>query len=131
MKAKRNLYLSNIPVEQALENYFAALTGLLVPRLEEIPVEESLDRITFEAVYARLSSPMFNAAAMDGIAVQAAATLGARESKALVLQAGADFIPVDTGDPIHHPYDAVIMAEDIIEIDGSENVKILESASSW
>ncbi|MCL2318681.1 MAG: molybdopterin biosynthesis protein, partial [Treponema sp.] len=139
--AKRNLYLSNVPVEEALSKYFSALDGFLIPGSEEIPAEQSLDRVTFRAVYARCCSPLFNAAAMDGIAVVAAATAGARESKPLVLKKGKDFIPVDTGDPVRPPYDAVIMAEDLIEggdenegggnEGGEETVKILESAAPW
>ncbi|MCL2270058.1 MAG: molybdopterin biosynthesis protein [Treponema sp.] len=128
--AKRNLYLSNIPVEEALSKYFSALDGALVPGFEEIPVEESLGRVTARAVYARCCSPLYNAAAMDGIAVKAAFTTGARESNPLALKAGQDFISVDTGDPVHPPYDAVIMAEDLIEVD-EETVKILEAAAAW
>ena len=128
--AKRNLYLSNVPVEEALEKYLAALEGLLIPKFEEISVEESLDRINAQAVFARCCSPLYNAAAMDGIAVKAASTTGARESNPITLKAGQDFISVDTGDPIYPPYDAVIMAEDLIEVDG-ETVKIMESASAW
>ena len=126
---KRNLYLSNVPAEEALSKYLSALEHMAA-KFEEIPVQESLDRVTRQAVYARLSSPLFNAAAMDGIALDAAATAGARESNPLVLRRGKDFIPVDTGDPIHPPHDAVIMAEDVIEID-EETVKILESAAAW
>jgi putative molybdopterin biosynthesis protein len=128
---KRNLYLSNVPVEEALSKYLSALEGHLVPKFEKIPVEESLDRVTSKAVYAILSSPLYDAAAMDGIAVKASVTAGARESSPLVLKLGEDFITVNTGDPIHHPYDAVIMAEDIIQTDGEENIKIMESASPW
>ena len=142
----RNLYLSNLPVEEALSKYFSALEGVLIPAFEELPVEESLGRVTRQAIYARCSSPLYNAAAMDGIAVVAAATEGARESKPLILIKGKDFISVDTGDPIHAPYDAVIMAENLIEVDsnevdsnevdsnggsGEEAVKILESAAAW
>jgi len=129
--AKRNLYLSNVPVEEALLKYFSALDGCLKPKFETIPVEESLDRVTSRAVYARLSSPLHNAAAMDGIAVKASLTTGARESNPVTLKAARDFIPVDTGDPVYHPYDAVIMAEDLIQIDNSDDVKILESAHAW
>jgi len=128
--AKRNLYLSNVSVEEALSKYFAALEGILVPGSEKIPTEQSLDRVTWSAIYAQYCSPLFNAAAMDGIAVKASVTAGARESNPLVLKKGKDFIQVDTGDPIRLPYDAVIMAEDLIEID-EETVKILEAASSW
>jgi len=128
---KRNLYLSNVAVEEALTKYFSALEGLLMPKFDEVPTEDCLDRITSEAVYAKFSSPLFNAAAMDGIAVKVSGTIGARESNPVTLKAGEDFISVDTGDPIHHPYDAVIMAEDLIQVDGEENYKILESASPW
>jgi len=131
--AKRNLYLSNVPVEEALAKYLAALEHL-IPKFEEIPVEKSLERITRQAVYARCCSPLFTSAAMDGIAVVAANTAGARESNPLVLTEGKDFIPVDTGDPVRPPYDAVIMAEDLIEIDdeaGGKSVRILDAASPW
>jgi putative molybdopterin biosynthesis protein len=131
--AKRNLYLSNTPVEEALSKYFASLEGILVPGFEEIPAEESLNRVTRHAIFARCCSPLYNAAAMDGIAVIAAATIGARESTPLVLTEGKDFIHINTGDPIPSPYDAVIMAEDIIELDeaADRTFKILEAASPW
>ncbi|MCL2763865.1 MAG: molybdopterin biosynthesis protein [Treponema sp.] len=129
--ANRNLYLSNTPVEEALSKYLAALEGLLNPKFEEIPAQESLDRITSEAVYARFSSPLFNAAAMDGITVKASAAAGARESNPLVLKETEDFIYVNTGDKLNHPYDAVIMAEDLIQADGERSVKIIESPSAW
>jgi len=129
--AERNLYLSNTPAEEALKKFFAAFDGQLKTGQEEIPAEDCLNRITSEAVYARFSSPLFNAAAMDGIAVRAAATAGARESNPLILKAGEDFISVDTGDPVYDPYDAVIMAEDLIQIENSGDVKIMKSASAW
>ena len=144
---KRNLYLSNVPVEDALAKYFSALEGLLKPGFEEIQVTESSGRVTGRAVYARCCSPLFNAAAMDGIAVIASATASARESNPLILTEGKDYINVDTGDPIHPPYDAVIMAEDLIETETLDEtirasvsetsgetrrtVKILEAASAW
>jgi putative molybdopterin biosynthesis protein len=128
--ARRNLYLTNCPVEEALEKYLEALKGLLVPRYEEIPVPEAAGRVNRAAVYARCCSPLYNAAAMDGIAVTAAATLGARESAPLTLVRGKDFQVVNTGDPVRPPYDAVIMAEDTIEID-EDRVRILAPAAGW
>jgi putative molybdopterin biosynthesis protein len=127
---KRNLYLSNVPVEEALEKYLSALEGRLVPRFETIPPAESLDRVTAQAVYARCCSPLFNAAAMDGIAVIAAATAGAAETTPLTLRRGLDFAVVDTGDPIHPPFDALIMAEDTLELD-ENTVQIREAAVAW
>ena len=132
--AKRNLYLSNIPVEEALLRFISALEGANEhqhePRHEKIPSVEALGRITASAVYARCCSPLFNAAAMDGIAVVAAATAGASETNPVSLVRDRDFKPVDTGDPIHPPYDAVIMAEDIQETD-DRTVLIREAAVGW
>jgi putative molybdopterin biosynthesis protein len=128
--AKRNLYLTNVPVEEALEKYFAALEGLLLPGFEEIAVTDSLDRVTKAAVYAKCNSPLYNAAAMDGIAVIASVTAGANEAAPLSLTRGRDFAVVDTGDPIRPPRDAVIMAEDTIEVD-ENTVRILAAASPW
>ncbi|MGI6722456.1 MAG: molybdopterin biosynthesis protein [Anaerovoracaceae bacterium] len=127
--AKRNLYLDTIPVEEALDKYQHALQGRLQPQYEEIAVTDSLHRITKEAVYARYSSPLFNASAMDGIAVIASHTEGARETEPRLLRENEDFVVVDTGDPVRAPYDAVIMAEDIVEVDGG--VTITASAASW
>lgn len=128
--AKRNLYLSNLPVKDALSKYLAALEGLLTPQYETILVQHALDRVTKSAVYARCCSPLFNAAAMDGIAVVAAATSAAQETAPLTLTCGKDFVVVDTGDPIHPPYDAVIMAEDTVELT-EDSVQILSAATSW
>lgn len=127
---KRNLYLNNTPVEEARIIYKNALKDRIKMEYEAIPTEQSLGRITKEAVFALCSSPMFNAAAMDGIAVIAQRTKGAIEREPLELKKQEDFIIVDTGDPIKYPYDAVIMAEDILEIDES-TVSILEAATPW
>lgn len=128
MSKKRNLYLKTIPVEEAREKYMAAIEKIVEPKYEFIDVRESLDRITAEAIFARYSSPLFNASAMDGIAVRAKDTDNASEAMPVVLSE-EKFIVVDTGDPIHPPYDAVIMAEDIVEADGG--VRITASAHPW
>jgi putative molybdopterin biosynthesis protein len=127
---KRNLYLNNTPVEEARIIYKNALKARIKMEYEEITTEQSLGRITKEAVFALCSSPMFNAAAMDGIAVIAERTKGALEREPLELKKLEDFMVVDTGDPIKYPYDAVIMAEDVLEIDDS-TVSILEAAAPW
>jgi len=169
--AKRNLYLSNAPVEEALSRFMSALglggasresgaqeggaaeicawdggaqKGGLRPRSEAVPVPEALGRVTAGAVYARLCSPPYCAAAMDGIAVTAASTAGAGETTPLRLALGRDFAQVDTGDPIRPPFDAVIMAEDVQEDeddgDGSasgdcagrpKTAVIREAAAAW
>lgn len=129
---KRNLYLKTVSVEEALEKYIEVLEteGSLAPRTEAADAYECLGRITAGPVFARCCSPLFNAAAMDGIAVKSADTKGASESRPLTLTLGKDYMVIDTGDPVKSPFDAVIMAEDVIELD-DETVQITESVPGW
>lgn len=129
---KRNLYLNTTPVEEAKERYLKWIGEDLAKNREQelIPVTESLGRITAEAVYADCSSPLFNAAAMDGIAVISKHTAGASESTPVTLKEKEDYLIVDTGDPVYPPYDAVIMAEDLLE-KGENEVQILAAAPAW
>ena len=129
---KRNLYLKTTPVEEALEKYILAIDDLtnFDGETERVSTYDALGRITSEAIFAKCSSPMFNAAAMDGVCVVASSTKYASEREPLLMTLGKDYKIVDTGDPIKSPYDAVIMAEDIIEID-EEHIKITESVPGW
>lgn len=126
---KRNLYLKTTPVEEAREIYLEALGDALEPRAETVRVINALGRVTAEAVFARYSSPLYNSAAMDGIAVISSRTTGASEAYPLTLKTAEDYVIVDTGDPVRKPYDAVIMAEDIQETEGG--VVIRSSVSAW
>lgn len=128
---KRNLYLKTTPVQEAIDIYKREVEKRVELRYETIPVTESLNRITGKAVYAKYCSPLFNAAAMDGIAVKAARTEGASENTPVELVLGADYQVIDTGDPIHEPYDAVIMAEDLLETDDENKVRIISPAVPW
>ncbi len=129
---KRNLYLNTTPVEEAKRQYLNWIEQDVAGSAQQelIPVTESLGRVTAEAVYAVCSSPLFNAAAMDGIAVIAKHTAGASEDAPLTLREGEDYLPADTGDPIRPPYDAVIMAEDLLDA-GEGQVRILAAAAPW
>lgn len=126
---KRNLYLTTTPVEEAKEIYLEALKEYILPEAEIVRVIDALGRVTSGAVYAKYSSPLYNSAAMDGIAVIAARTEGASESTPVLLKPGTDYVIVDTGDPVRKPYDAVIMAEDTQETD--EGMLIRSAAPSW
>jgi len=125
---KRNIYIDNIDVDLAKDKYYTRLN--IQPTWEEVDVLDSLNRITFEAVYALISSPNYNAAAMDGIAVKSSDTKEATETNPVVLEEGKDFIYINTGNPIEEPYDAVIMIEDVIEL-GDGKVQILKAAYPW
>lgn len=131
---RRNLYLDIQPKAEALHRFFEQLekesgeadgdrrgdrdadSGIRSwNRSERIPTAESFRRVTSEAVCARYSSPSYNSCAMDGIAVVSSRTREASEIHPVHLKPGTDYIEVDTGDPIREPFDAVIMAEDLIE----------------
>lgn len=128
--SKRNLYLNTRPVEEAIEIYTRELSEIIKPQTETKLASRCLGLVTSEAVYACCCSPLFNAAAMDGIAVRAADTKQASENNPLILQEGKDYIEIDTGEPIHLPYDAVIMAEDVM-IEDDTHIKITKAAPAW
>ncbi len=119
---KRNLYLNIQDRETALKHFLEAFPHISEKK-ERIPVTESLGRITAEASYARYSSPSYNSCAMDGIGVISSHTKTASEEHPLLLTWEKDYLDVDTGDMILPPYDAVIMAEDLIE--SEEGYKII------
>ena len=113
--AKRHVYLEDIPLEEAVARWWTALeeAGAASPLPgEPIPVAKALGRVTAEPVWARLSSPHYHAAAMDGYAVRAEDTRGATETAPLRLQVGTQAVPVDTGDLLPAGTNAVIKIED-------------------
>ena len=126
--SKRNLYLSNTPVEEAQSRFLEKLAEAK-SFAETINVPDSLGRVTAEPVFARCSSPLYDSAAMDGIAVISCKTWDASENSPVTLELGADCISVDTGDHVRPPFDAVIPAEDIEEAGG--NVIIRQPAAAW
>ncbi len=124
----RNIYLSNMNIEDALDLFLEKAN--LHKEKEIIPVIASLGRITTEPMFAKYSSPNYNAAAMDGIAVRASDTFGATEVNPIILKEDIHFVYIDTGDPIMEPYDSVIMIEDVTEV-GNGELKIIASAFPW
>jgi putative molybdopterin biosynthesis protein len=130
---QRDIYLEDIPLEDALARFWGALerAGALAPLAgESVPVEEALGRVTAEPVFARTSVPHYHAAAMDGIAVRAEDTLGASESSPLYLRLGSQATWVDTGDPLPPETNAVIMAEHVQELDDGR-LEILAAVAPW
>ncbi len=116
----RRYYLSDIPLDDALNRFFTALedAGALAHTPSEIvPLTDARGRVTADPVWAKISSPHYDSAAMDGIAVRSANTLGATETSPLRLMVGEQAVWVDTGDPMPDGFDAVIMVEVVHEID--------------
>jgi putative molybdopterin biosynthesis protein len=108
-------FISDVPPAQAFAAWLEARAVAGCPaRVDAIrvPVAAAVGRVTAEPVWARRSSPAFDSAGMDGIAVRAADTVGAAETTPVLLAAG-DYEVVDTGDPMPAGYDAVVMREQV------------------
>jgi putative molybdopterin biosynthesis protein len=118
-------FIHDRPAAEALAAWEEACSAAGCPeRLETVRLrlDEAVGRVTAEPVWARSSSPPFDAAAMDGIAVRAADTVGASETSPVRLEAGA-FEVVDTGDPIPGDFDAVVMREDVHTDEGAVELR--------
>jgi putative molybdopterin biosynthesis protein len=110
----RNIYLHDVALSEALASWHGALAeeGLLAPRgVETVSLDQALHRVTAEPVWARISSPHYHAAAMDGYAVHSDVTRGASETSPRLLRVGDQAMPVDTGDPLPPGTNTVIMVE--------------------
>ena len=126
---KQNTYIENNDDQQALKDYLEAL-GDLHGTVEEIPVLDAVGRITWEAVFAKFCDPVYNASAMDGIAVVAEHTFSATDTEPLTLKPEQDFIYVNTGNEIRHPFNAVIMIEQVLKNEDG-TVSIIAPAYPW
>ncbi|MFQ5883259.1 MAG: molybdopterin biosynthesis protein, partial [Candidatus Methylomirabilales bacterium] len=74
----RKRYLKKTPLKEARELFLGRIEVSLLES-ETIQVDEALDRITSEPIFARISSPHYHGAAMDGVCVRAEDTFGATE----------------------------------------------------
>lgn len=108
-------FIRDVPAAQALAAWRAACTAAgCAERVETVrlALAGAVGRVTAEPVWATRSSPPFDAAAMDGIAVCAADTVGASDTAPVLLEPGA-YAVVDTGDPLPDGFDAVVMREHV------------------
>ncbi len=126
---QRQVYLEDIPYEIAREKLLKAFKGTLMPG-EACPAVECLGRVTAAPVFATMSSPHYHAAAMDGVAVDAAVTFGARETAPVALTVGENAFWVDTGDPLPPGTNAVIMVEDLAD-KGPGKLEIISAVAPW
>ena len=117
-------------LEEARELLFKTFQPAEPQLSETIPVPDAVGRVLAEAVFAKLSSPSFHAAAMDGIAVMAENTFGASESKPKQLTIGGDAFNVNTGHVLPESTNAVIMIEHV-QIIGENQVQIEAPVFPW
>ena len=127
--ATRTVYLNDVPFDEAWRSFRSALEGVnrWEPREgESVPLDKALGRVTAESVWAKISSPHYHAAAMDGFALRAADSLEASDRSPSQLSK-EQIEHVDTGDALPVWADAVVPIE-AVEIVG-DGVGILLRAA--
>jgi molybdopterin molybdotransferase/putative molybdopterin biosynthesis protein len=125
MASRTTPFLRDVPLARAQSAWRACCAAAGCPQRVEpvsLSVEEAIGRVTAEPIWAKRSSPPFDSAAMDGIAIRAADSVAASETRPLLLDAGA-FVVVDTGDPMPDGFDAVVMREHVHYIDGRAELR--------
>jgi molybdopterin molybdotransferase/putative molybdopterin biosynthesis protein len=132
----RKRYLKKTPLTEARALFLSTVDPARLAA-EKIPVEDALDRITAEPVFAKISSPHYHASAMDGICVRAEDTFGATEfvgkqlTRASSNAPGANvFAYIDTGNSLPAWANAVIMIEKVHQVD-SGTIEIFEAVAPW
>jgi putative molybdopterin biosynthesis protein len=128
MKREQRTYRSLKPVAEARQIFLSRFADRPLPT-EVIPVRQALGRRAAKPVIAARSVPAYHGAAVDGVAVAAAATFGALPESAIRLEAGTGAIAVNTGDPLPAGTDAVVMVEMIAEAGG--HFEIREPVYPW
>jgi molybdopterin molybdotransferase len=115
----------------------AALEGLAPLPGEEVPLAECAGRVAAAALIADVDVPPFSRATMDGYALQAAETFGSSPYNPVILAIAGESMPgqpgagslspgtawrIMTGAPLPPGADAVLRAEDAVEVAGSLQV---------
>ena len=96
---------------------------------ESVPVRQALGRYLIGPVKAARSVPAYHGAAVDGIAVNAAATFAALPENPAILLKGAAAVQVNTGEPLPESTDAVVMIEKVKVAD--DHFEIWEAVYPW
>lgn len=133
MTDRRRFYLEDIPLDEALTRFASALEeqGCLKPlEGERVPLYEGLNRVTAEPVWARMLSPHYHAAAMDGVAIRSEDSAGASETSPVRLKIGEQGEWVDTGKPLPDGFDAVVMIENVQTV-GDNVIEIMSPVAPW
>ncbi len=130
MSSKRNIYLKMKSLGEAREILFDRFSHIGPGEAETVSSPEAVGRVLAEPVFAKLSSPNFHAAAMDGIAVKAEETFGASETNPKVLHVGKSAFFVNTGHVLPEETNSVVMIENVNALD-EERLEIVGPAFPW
>jgi len=127
--ATRTVYLKDVPFDEAWRSFRSALEGINrweAGEGETVPLDEALGRVTAEPIWAKISSPHYHAAAMDGFALRAVDSFQASDRSPSQLSK-EQIEHVDTGDALPDWADAVVPIE-AVEIVGDREAILLRAA---
>jgi len=130
MRSQRNVYLKMKTLPEARKIVGEAFAQSDALATATVPVPAAVGRVLAQPIYANLSSPHFNAAAMDGLAVKAEITFGANESTPKTLRVGQQAFYVNTGNVMPVDTDAVIMIEQVQVLD-DDQIRIDKPVFPW
>jgi putative molybdopterin biosynthesis protein len=118
------------PLQEARQIFFDHFAETCSGVVETVLSPDAVGRVLAKPVSARVSSPNFHAAAMDGIAVKAEETFGASESRPMDLSIGSRVVFINTGHVMPAGTNAVIMIENV-QVVNSETIRIEAPAFPW
>jgi putative molybdopterin biosynthesis protein len=126
----RRIYLKMKSLYEARDIFLSHWDFAEMLSAETATTVDAVGRVTAAPVFARFSSPTFHSAAMDGIAVRAETTFGARPESPMELKIGTDAQWINTGQPMPADADGVIMVENVHQID-QQTMEIQAAAYPW
>ncbi len=129
----RKVYLKLTALDEARRLWLEGFSQYALGA-EEVPLHLAQGRTLAAPAEARVSSPAFHGAAMDGAALAAADTFGASERRPLALRVGEKAFWINTGAPLPPGCDAVVMIENLVpgrDADGAETVALEKAAFPW
>lgn len=125
--------LHEVPLDEARERWISELHFLRALRRmdsEEICAAEADGRVTCHPVTARISSPHYYAAAIDGLALRSRDTFGAAPGAPRALRLGEEGNFVDTGSALPEDFDAVVPIHEI-RLVSTEAVEVDRPSAPW
>lgn len=124
---EKGSYLKKATLDDAVSALLDRMRDRAPTEIQRVPVADAAGRICAEWVVADLSSPPYDSAAMDGVAVVASDTEGASETHPVTLNVPDQAVLVDTGNPIPDGFNAVVMVEYVVA-HGDDKVEIMAPA---
>ena len=127
----QDYYLEDVPLEVARRRLADALGERIQPLAgEEVPLNQARGRITAAPVWAKISSPHYHAAAMDGYALYSGDTVSATETHPLIFSLDENAVTVNTGAPLPPGTNAVVMIENVQFVDAG-HISITAPVAPW